>query len=109
MYASSGNNCQQEEGSYNGYVGFGKNCGKKQYDWLSFFKNYWTISQSLTSNCACYVVSYAGESESMGVGYVSINNVNYSYTYAYPVVYLKSNVKITGGTGTSVDPYTLGL
>ena len=27
----------------------------------------------------------------------------------YPVVYLKSSVKITGGTGMSSDPYTLGL
>ena len=25
-----------------------------------------------------------------------------------PVVYLKSSVKITGGTGTISDPYTLG-
>ena len=26
-----------------------------------------------------------------------------------PVLYLKSNVKITGGTGVSTDPYTLGI
>ena len=26
-----------------------------------------------------------------------------------PVLYLKSNIKITGGDGTSTNPYTLGL
>ena len=30
-------------------------------------------------------------------------------TVAHPVVYLKSSVKITGGTGTSEDPYTLSM
>lgn len=39
-------------------------------------------------------------------------DVNWSNEYQFdarPVLYLTSFAKITGGTGTSTDPYTLGL
>ena len=47
---------------------------------------------------------------------LSINNFGYLYSdrsyYGYvarPVLYLKSNVYVTGGTGTKADPYTIGI
>ena len=44
------------------------------------------------------------------VGYITDGGIAYNYQYATrPVVYLKSNIKITGGDGTSANPYTLGL
>lgn len=36
-------------------------------------------------------------------------NQHNEYTATYPAAYLSSNVKITGGTGTSSDPYQLSL
>ena len=41
-----------------------------------------------------------------GINYSDMNNSGLS---ASPVLYLKSTVNITGGTGTSTDPYTLSL
>ncbi|MCI8446694.1 MAG: hypothetical protein HFH31_04270, partial [Bacilli bacterium] len=41
-------------------------------------------------------------------GFVPWYNANYT-TVVRPVVYLKSSIKITGGTGTSSDPYQLSL
>ena len=44
------------------------------------------------------------------VGYITDGGIAYNYQYATrPVVYLKSNIKITGGDGTSTNPYTFGL
>ncbi len=41
-------------------------------------------------------------------GYVDYNHVAYSYA-SRPVIYLKSDVKITGGDGSSSSPFTLGI
>ena len=56
---------------------------------------------------------YAGNSDGAfdvdAVGYASDYSVgNYQFVVR-PVLYLTSSTKITGGTGTSTDPYTLGL
>ena len=71
-------------------------------NWLYNIKvDEWTLSQ-VTSY---YTVVFYATSD----GYVNSNSVNY-YQYAVrPTLYLKSNVKITGGTGTSTNPYTLGI
>lgn len=42
------------------------------------------------------------------LGCVSYNTANITYSVS-PVLFLKPTVKVTGGTGTSGDPYTLGL
>ena len=49
------------------------------------------------------VITFSGGELGAGVPYAAIR-----YT-AVPVVYLKSNVKIINGDGTSVNPYQLGL
>ena len=41
-------------------------------------------------------------------GRVNLNYAHYSNLSASPVLYLKSTVEITGGEGTSENPYTLG-
>ena len=63
--------------------------------------NQFTLSPSAGSSLA-YVV-FLVESP----GYVGTRTANIAYT-ASPVVFLKSSIAITGGTGTQDDPYTLG-
>ena len=41
-------------------------------------------------------------------GYLDRPNANYGYA-ARPVFYLKSNVALQGGSGTSSDPYRLAV
>ena len=41
-------------------------------------------------------------------GRVSYNSQSSNYN-VYPSVYLKSNIKISGGTGSSSDPYLLEI
>ena len=72
----------------------------KNNNWLFKSNNYWTISPNLiNSNVIFRIVN-------KGVG-------SYYYSYSphviYPSVYLKSNVVIKSGTGTSADPYILKL
>ena len=42
-------------------------------------------------------------------GYVYLRDVRSGQLAVRPTLYLKSNIKITGGDGTSSDPYTLGI
>ena len=50
---------------------------------------------------------------SLNIGAVDMNGYTYNgekyYFSSRPVLYLTSNVQITGGSGTSSSPYTLGL
>ena len=71
-------------------------------DWLydSTIKQ-WTLSPSFYYFNGCSVV-YISDNGRVG-GYAAYNPLG-----VRPVVYLKSSVSITGGTGTQVDPYTLG-
>ena len=42
-------------------------------------------------------------------GFIYGGDVNYIQRAVRPVLYLTSSAKITGGSGTSADPYTFGL
>ena len=44
----------------------------------------------------------------LSTGLVSLHGAHNSYVSASPVLYLKSTVEITGGDGTSGNPFTLG-
>ena len=91
-----------------------KECTKSLYDyskssncittnnWLDKSANTWLLPQdSRSSSCAFSVYSS---------GFVSyIYSVNYSEYAVHPVLALSSNVKISGGSGTSSDPYKLSL
>ena len=71
-------------------------------NWLYNIKvTEWVLSQ-VSKNAYAFNI-YGGN-------YINSGGRNVSSSYAVrPTLYLKSNVKITGGSGTSTDPYTLGL
>ena len=62
----------------------------------------WTLSANSASNGS---VAYV-----MGIYYYGLTRLTASYDDAHtrPVVYLSSEIKITGGNGSSSSPYTLG-
>ena len=101
MYASDYGYAASEECTQNLYDYWA--C--QDINWLHNIKTIeWLLSQ------------FSGESnytlilDSDGFIYVSDNSFVGSSQYAVrPTLYLNSSVKITGGTGTSADPYTLGL
>ncbi len=65
----------------------------------------WMLTQESNENNVAWFSHTYGNIQGAYVG-----NVVGSGSYAVmPVLYLKSNVKITGGSGTSSDPYTLGI
>ena len=71
----------------------------KNNSWLK--SNDWTISSSANSSYSYYVFI----TDSYGL--VNNDYAYFSYYAVHPVVYLTSNVKISGGDGSSGNPYTL--
>ena len=70
-------------------------------NWLYKRNNEWILPQySSISNYAFYAHSN---------GIVNGSYVNSFSVGVRPVLYLKSSVEITGGNGTSTDPYVLGM
>ena len=64
--------------------------------------NYWIMSDSgIDADSHSYVWSIKNDQ-------ISVNSTVHKQ-YLKPVINLISNVQITGGSGTSGDPYTLGL
>ncbi len=73
----------------------------KNNNWL-FMGIQWLLPQVAGGSNSAFNVS--------SVGNVNNNTVNINFLIvARPVLYLISSAKITGGSGTSADPYTLGL
>ena len=70
-------------------------------DWLKLSSNYsWLLSPSSNYASYAFYVTHTGSI----VNYdTSVNNA------VLPTVYLKSNVSISGGSGTLTDPYQLSL
>ena len=60
----------------------------------------WTLSSSYGSTYACSVWIIYGDGHVHSIGSAFPITV-------FPTVYLKSNVKVAGGSGTSTDPYIL--
>ena len=66
--------------------------------WMYTSRHWWTLSAiSGRGDIPFHVDSN---------GYV-YNSIDTYYIHSIPVLYLSSNVKITGGTGTQSDPYTI--
>ena len=102
MYASdygyaASKKCTSNLHDYNGSA----NC-KTTNNWLDKSAGTWLIPQnSAISDYAFYVNSS---------GYVNNNYAVYGVEFAVrPVLYLSSNVKISGGEGTSQKPYQLSI
>ena len=73
----------------------------KNNNWLFKGNGEWILPQNASYSVSAFLVLAAGS--------VTSSNVGYNQLAVRPVLYLKSSVKITGGDGTSTNPYTLGL
>ena len=74
-------------------------------NWLYNLKvNEWMLPQYCEYGSSGYVAFFVHSD-----GYVYRRDVRSIQLAVRPVLYLTSSVKITGGTGTSTDPYTLGI
>ena len=69
-------------------------------DWLYLGSNEWTI---MPRSSYAYRAFYVHSS-----GFVNYSGLVRNANAARPVLYLKSNVTVVGGEGTSSNPYTLG-
>ena len=95
MYASDWGYANDE---FNGELGFTTMpFGSSKNNWLSS-NNEWTMSGYSSSNPL--IVSHLGS---------LFSNASSNGSSIRPVLYLKSNVYVTGGTGTKVDPYRIGM
>ena len=104
MYASDcgyavSDECTQTLWNYNNSL-----C--KSNSWLYNTQHEWLLNQSTNS--------LSGAFQYLGSGIINYYNGNNNYStntklYIRPTLYLVSNVQITGGKGTSTDPYTFEL
>ena len=69
-------------------------------NWMYMGLYEWTITPSLSSRSGVFGVSSYGN--------LRTDSAYYGYA-ARPVFYLKSNVALQGGSGTSSDPYRLAV
>ena len=67
-------------------------------NWMYMGFTEWTLSRRSVNANFAFFVSYTG--------YVSYGYVYYSYGVR-PSFYLKSDVEISGGSGTAADPYRI--
>ena len=72
----------------------------KSNNWLYMGLYEWTITPHSSSSYRVFLVYYNG--------YLYYANAAYGYA-ARPVFYLKSNVALQGGNGTSNDPFILAV
>ena len=92
-YASSENDCNTKIDQSSTYI-----C--KNNNWM--FKNtwYWTLSPSAYSGSSHSVWNVSSDGVAVNVSAGDDNAV-------FPAIYLKSNILIEGGKGTSINPYIL--
>ena len=91
-YASPNYQCNSD-------VTYNTNCADD--NWLDLDQGYWTITPR-NSN-------YFGNAVWYATGYNLGDNVTSAAKGIRPAVYLKSNVKILSGDGSSSNPYKLGI
>ena len=73
----------------------------KNNDWLYTGSYQWTLTPISSSSYNVFTVA--------GGGYVSISYAYYTNRAVSPAIYLNSNVKISGGDGSSSSPFILSL
>ena len=102
MYASdygyaASKECKNDLSNYSGSV----NC-KAPNNWIDNSTNTWLLPHNSSNyNYSFYMYSGSFVHDSSNVsGYLAA---------VYPVLSLSSNIKISGGSGTNSDPYTLSL
>ena len=97
LYATGTELCLSQSPGY--YYNI-NNCGTSGYNWLKPSLPSWTISHLIDYTNYVLVI--------LGNGSVNKSELT-SRSDIIPAVFLNYSVKITGGSGTSSDPYTLGL
>ena len=103
MYVSDYGYAVSDECTQNLYDYDNTTC--KNNNWLFNSAHQWTLPQFVSDSCGAF--SLHSDGFVMGVeGGVCVNN---NQLASRPVLYLTSSVQITGGSGTSTDPYTFGL
>ena len=70
----------------------------KNNDWIFNQSNQWTITPHSSYSCSVFTL--------INAGYVNGSDAYYAYGVR-PVVFLKSNIKIVDGDGSSSNPYIL--
>ena len=102
LYATSGGTTTNRLTCLNAQIFYdwgGQLSNCKDYDWLhDNIMHQWTLSPGARNASIVSEIAYTG---------AVCNNQAYELEGVYPVVFLKSTIKITGGTGTSSDPYIL--
>ena len=98
MYASDYGYAVSDECTQNLYNYNNATC--KNNNWLFKSNTEWILPQDVSSSNNAFTVNSDGP--------VGINVVNYSQLAVRPVLYLKPDVKIIVGHGTSTDPYVIG-
>ena len=97
------NDCVKTTSIWNGYVGLprlGEMFASQQGEDYNSSNNMWLITPK--NNNEVYNI--------ISSGYGSTFSISLSRGYcARPSIYLKSNVVITGGSGTPNDPFTIAL
>ena len=67
----------------------------------------WLMSNSYEWTMSAYSSSYPIATDNSGA--LTFTHAAWSGDSIRPVLYLKSNVYVTGGTGSKVDPYRIGM
>ena len=98
MYASDYGYAASDECTQNLYNYNNATC--KNNNWLLKRKEEWLLPQNAGTSNYAFIVRSDGEVNSI---YVKNTDV------VRPVLYLTSSVEITGGKGTSTDPYLIGI
>ena len=102
MYASDYGYAASKECTSNLYNYSGSVSCKTTNNWLDKSENTWLLPQSSDSSYYAFYV--------LPSGYVNSSNIASGFMYAVrPVLYLSSNIKISGGEGTSQKPYMLSI
>ena len=69
-------------------------------NWMYIDSQWWSLT--ISKNYGPYIIGWEGNIDDG-------SNVTSNGNYVRPTMYLKSSIKITGGTGTSSNPYQISL
>ena len=105
MYASDYGYAASKECTSNLYDYDGSASCKATNNWLDKSQDEWLLPQCSDSSGSVFRLNSRGPVNIGG----SDSIVNFSEIGAHPVLYLSSNVKISGGEGTSQKPYMLSI
>ena len=104
MYASDYGYAASKECTSNLYDYDGSASCKTTNNWLDKSADTWLLPQYSADSGHAFYVDLSGFVDSYSYGYVDVSEFA-----VRPVLYLSSNVKISGGEGTSQKPYMLSI